>query len=408
MAKAKKERARRERGSGSVEQRGNKWRIVWREGKRKRSKTFTEESNARAALRVIIGDVEREGANLRVEKPPSPPLAKLAIDWLERRKVTHRSADDDRRRWNRYLKDTLGKYLPDEVGAAELRTFIEGKLAAGLAPNTVGNCVRLVSTFYTDLVERDLATANPVKVLPRSTRRLYRPNHDPRDTPYLEKIEDVRRVFAALPSPINVAFAIGALAGLRTSEVLGVEWADVDLDGRRITVRQQVQNGKLAPLKDDETRFVPLQAALLPILKAHKLATGGEGQLFKPARPDRGGRLGHPPRFVQIHTLHVHLAAAVVTCKLPGLTWYQATRHTFASQWVKAGGSIEKLSKILGHASVTTTEIYSHLRPGAFSDADLDMLAVDMFKKPGKVAKLRRMSPGSPQTETADAAKGSK
>jgi len=45
------------------------------------------------------------------------------------------------------------------------------------------------------------------------------------------------------------------------------------------------------------------------------------------------------------------------------VTWYQVTRHTFASQCVMAGGSIEKLKEILGHYSVVVTERYAHLTP---------------------------------------------
>jgi site-specific recombinase XerD len=58
-------------------------------------------------------------------------------------------------------------------------------------------------------------------------------------------------------------------------------------------------------------------------------------------------------------------------CRLPALTWYQATRHTFASQFVLAGGSIEKLSKLMGHSSVTTTERYAHLRADLLAALEL-------------------------------------
>jgi hypothetical protein len=61
-----------------------------------------------------------------------------------------------------------------------------------------------------------------------------------------------------------------------------------------------------------------------------------------------------------------------------GLGWYEATRHTFASQWVLAGNSIEKVSVILGHWSVTQTEVYAHLRPDLFSTNDLATISVDL------------------------------
>ena len=48
------------------------------------------------------------------------------------------------------------------------------------------------------------------------------------------------------------------------------------------------------------------------------------------------------------------------------MTLYQCTRHTFASQWVMNGGSMEELAKILGHSSTSTTQHYAHLAPDFF------------------------------------------
>ncbi len=52
--------------------------------------------------------------------------------------------------------------------------------------------------MFSDMVERSKdtgATANPVRTLPRSTRRLMKPTHNPKDTPFLEDLDDVARVF---------------------------------------------------------------------------------------------------------------------------------------------------------------------------------------------------------------------
>jgi hypothetical protein len=70
--------------------------------------------------------------------------------------------------------------------------------------------------------------------------------------------------------------------------------------------------------------------------------------------------------------------------KLPKMTWYQATRHTFASQWVMGGGA-EKLDEILGHCTVQITERYAHLKMDLFADPDLGTIAVDL--RPGSTEK---------------------
>ena len=80
------------------------------------------------------------------------------------------------------------------------------------------------------------------------------------------------------------------------------------------------------------------------------------------------------------HTPGKYLRAALDQLGLsrPGLGWYEATRYTFASQWVLNGGSIEKLKEILGHYSAVMTERYAHLRADLFAPKDLGTIALDL------------------------------
>jgi hypothetical protein len=96
------------------------------------------------------------------------------------------------------------------------------------------------------------------------------------------------------------------------------------------------------------------------------------------------------------------LRAALAALELPKMTWYQATRHTFASQWVMAGGTIEKLREVLGHSTVLVTERYAHLRADFFSPQDLNRISVDLSAATGKVIPLPR-----PEHESGGHAVGS-
>src|SRR6266849_2426046 len=81
----------------------------------------------------------------------------------------------------------------------------------------------------------------------------------------------------------------------------------------------------------------------------------------------------------------------------PGLGWYEATRHTFASQWVLSGGSIEKLKEMLGHYSVVVTERYAHLRPDLFPASDLGTIELDLLARgPEHVEHRRKMGSRRP------------
>jgi integrase len=139
------------------------------------------------------------------------------------------------------------------------------------------------------------------------------------------------------------------LAGLRTGEVFAL--------------RRE---------KDKDSRVVPILSGLFPVLAAWKLKQGGEGRIVPPLCSDG--------KEIDEQTPGKYLRDALKKLGLTrrGLGWYEATRHTFASQWVLSGGSIEKLSKMLGHYSVVVTERYVHLRPDLFAQRDLDTIPLDL------------------------------
>lgn len=361
-------RKKRPKGQGCVYQRGlgNFW-IKWREGGRQRFLgSYPTRKDAERTLATIAANLRAERDGLPKDRSNIPHLADLAKAWLDRRDKTHRSADEDRWRWSKHLAGWFGHVQPQEVDPALLRRFIEAKLTEGLSSTTVRLLILEVSGLFSDLVEQGMAAHNPVRLLPRSTRRLIRPAHDPRTTPFVEKLDDVRRIFLALPEPINIAYAIGALAGLRTGEILGLKWGHVDLSARRIHVRESADG----PLKDDDSRVAPILDALYPVLAAWKLKTRGLGRVVPPMRSDG--------QFLDDHTLRSHFKTAREALTLPPMTWYQATRHTFASQWVMNGGAIEKLKEILGHSTVQVTERYAHLKTDLFGQRELGTIAVDL------------------------------
>jgi integrase len=388
-----RKRARRGWGEGQVYPTASgTWGIRWREGGRYiRRSGFASKDDAERVLDVVRGRVALDGAGMPRPVADAPRLADAAEDFLARRDRTHRCAALDRLRWKLHLRPDLGHLRPGEVDAGTVRRFIEGRLRAGLNPATVRILVSILSGLFEHLMEERVATSNPCKGLPRSTRRLMKPTHDPRTTPFIEKLSDVRRIYLALPEPLSIAYAIGALAGLRTGEVFALRWAHVDLAARRIHVRESVTG----PLKDKDSRVVPILDPLLPVLAEWKLRTKGLGRVIPPLRRDGAKVDKHTPG----NYLRPVLKALGLT--QPGLGWYEATRHTFASHWVLAGGSIEKLSKVLGHYSVVMTERYAHLRPDLFPESDLGTITLDLRPGAAETGALEPRTSRGPEAPSA-------
>jgi hypothetical protein len=102
---------------------------------------------------------------------------------------------------------------------------------------------------------------------------------------------------------------------------------------------------------------------------------------LEPAHPERGGTKETPAQHIASTTLTkrfhdalkaLHTSRAVPKTRLVQrerdgkrsyLTWYQATRHTFASHYMMAGGDLAKLQAELGHSHITTTQRYAKLSP---------------------------------------------
>jgi integrase len=378
---------RRPRGSGTIRREGQAWSIVY--GPRS-SPTYETgfRTKAEAERRLTLLRAEGMQRRLGVAADPrlAPTLGELAPKWLERRRETHAAGAEDGSRWRKHLLPAFGHLRPDQVGHAELRAFVEGRRGL-IKPGTIRVVVAVLSSLYEDLLERGLASANPCRRMPKSLLRLMRSDHDPRTTPFVTKLSDVRRIFLALEEPLSIAYAIGALAGLRTGEVFGLQWSSVDLPGRRILVSEQV--GGLT--KDREPRPVPILDPLLPILKAWQLKSGGAGLVIPPLRCDG--------EHVDKSTPAQHLRRVLAELELPPLEpkpWYQGTRHTFASQWAMAGRDLRELQGILGHASITDTERYAHLLPGFWREGVHQVLQVDLSSG-GSVAQISVETPRAAQ-----------
>ncbi len=390
---------------GCVYQRGtrgkpNFW-INWREhGENRYQKIGADRALAVATLKQIEAEVQKRSLRrlhgVETEPPPPVPTFAAAADaFIARRsaldldgKPMRRSWKDDRARLDKYLRPRLGRFHLDEINEGKIRQGID-QLRAELKPQSIRNCLAIVSRIYNEQ-PKVLRLDNPVAGLDRADRDSIGPAWDPKGTPWL-RTEQVRAVYLAMPemtsaAPWRAMLAVGTFAGLRTGEVIALEWSDLDFTARTIHVRRSVEG----PLKDDESRIAPMPDTLAAVLTDwRKLALVGAAQVFAPSGHG-GQRRTNGHAYVKVHTLGKVLRAAIAAVnaertegKLPELKWYEATRHSFASRYVTAGGSLMKLAAILGHSATEVTLRYAHLQPGNFTEQERAFLDVDLA--PSKV-----------------------
>lgn len=424
-------------GFGAVYDRGkpgkpNIW-ITWSEQGRKRyqsvgrvdpkRKTAAEVDAATRHLRRLadkqLADIALRVANGQagVEMPVDVPLFRdVALDWAKDRRTTtikhadfgevqaKRNGAHDDQRMRKYLEPFFGNMRLDQIGTPEVWRFIKARRRAGLSGATVERLVALLSRFFNDMRQtQGIDVPNPVAALdPTERRKLARGDHDPSKTPFLRTKDQIRAVYRELQTEphIQAAFAVGAFGGLRTGELLALQWSDIDLKRKTIRVERQKVTSKrqVGPVKNNKSRTVPINDSLLPILRAWKAGCPPGPLLF--ASPRTGRLLCDDTPHDALQRALGRLSKAGVD--VPQVSWYQATRHTCASHWVMDGGGIEKLSKMLGHCSVVVTERYAHLRSDCFTSADLALGCVDGLMG-APVVKLR-FGYTAPEDETAESA----
>ena len=132
-------------------------------------------------------------------------------------------------------------------------------------------------------------------------------------------------------------------SGLRLSELVGLRWIDLDLDGGEVRVLG----------KGSKTRIVPVGRHAVTALRALGAEEGmlAESPIFR----GRGGALINP------RTIQLRMQKLAVQQGLPKHIHPHLLRHTFASHMLESSGDLRAVQELLGHADIATTQIYTHL-----------------------------------------------
>ncbi len=135
--------------------------------------------------------------------------------------------------------------------------------------------------------------------------------------------------------------------GMRKSELENLEWSDVDFERRKIKIRY----------KDDwspksSEREIPINEGLYELLKDRKTKT--QAKACRYVFHNDGQKI--EPNF-----LRNHLLPLTKQCGFGDVTKIHSLRHTFASHLVMSGVDLPTVKRLMGHADIETTMIYSHL-----------------------------------------------
>jgi site-specific recombinase XerD len=266
---------------------------------------------------------------------------------------------------------------PLQVDRHTLRRHLARLMAAGVASGSLTRKVSTIRGFY-----RYLELSGHLEVSPfqgvRGPRR-------PRRLPSFLSNEDVSALVAAPGTDTPLGLRDRALmellyaAGVRVSELVGLDTGDADLSDGLLRVRGKGRKERVVLIGR------PARRALAGYLREGRprLAVGAEAALFL---NHKGGRLS--VRGVEGLVRKYALAAGLDQRIFPHLL-----RHTFATHMLEGGADLRVLQELLGHASINSTQIYTHVTEQAKRraiEASLDGIAAQMERVHEERASRRR------------------
>lgn len=272
--------------------------------------------------------------SLRIERNASP--------------LTLKAYAEDFNSFFDYLQDRVGRFpAPDEIDIRLLRGYVAYLHECQYSKTTIARRLACLRSFFRYCCREKLTTSNPAKALrmPRTGRKL------PSFLTTQQTVQLVEAPPTDEPSGIRDKAMLETMysAGLRVAELVGMNVSDWDRDANVLRVRGKGRKERISPVGRMAS------AALDEWLAVRKVSPS--------ARPDEQDAMFLNRFGRRLTTRSVGRMLEKYT-KLTGLDAKispHTLRHTFATHMLDGGADLRSVQELLGHKSLTTTQIYTHV-----------------------------------------------
>jgi len=235
---------------------------------------------------------------------------------------------------------------PGMVTYRLLRGYAARLSDRGTAPRTLARKLASSRAFFRSMVEHGDMAANPADLLPSPKL--------PQTLPRTVRPDDIAALLDRIPAttPLELRdralFELAYACGLRAEELVNLDHGSVDFDGEQVRVEG----------KGGKTRFVPVGEHALAAL----------GRYLERARPALASAAGDPALFLSKSGLR--LSTSDVRRRLrvwarhaaaQGAVHPHALRHSFATHLLEGGADLRAIQELLGHSSISTTQVYTRV-----------------------------------------------
>jgi integrase len=285
-------------------------------------------------------------------------------------------------RYNHQIKDELGGLRLDRITRERVEEFVSSLVGKKLSKDTIRLTLATLRKVLGKAQRAGLITENPATRLGEFYRQAPTKHKEIQpltDVEVIKFLEAVRQ-----NSPQHFAIFLCAIhTGLRSGELAGLQWGDLDENGKFLVVRRGIVRGKVNPTKSGKVRKVDVSDALMSALlelrrkRKEELLATGKNEL--PATDwifaNEAGRFQDMKNLKKRHFHKCLDKAGLRRIRFHDL------RHTFASLLIQNGESLTYVKEQLGHSSIKiTVDVYGHLVPGANRQAVNRLPSLECFR----------------------------
>jgi integrase/recombinase XerD len=247
--------------------------------------------------------------------------------------------------------------LPDQLSYDDLKQFLSTLFDLGLSARSQARIISGIKQFYGFLILENLVKVDPSELLeqPKLGRKL----------PEVLTIEEIDSLLAAIDLSKNEGHRNRAMletlysCGLRVSELVGLRFSDLFFEEGFIRVIGKGNKERLVPVSPQVQKEIEIYQQ--HIRNQLNIQKGSENIVFLNRR---GAQLTR----VMVFTIIKNLAESIGLKKNISPHTF---RHSFATHLIEGGANLRAIQEMLGHESITTTEIYTHLDQRFLRDAIL-------------------------------------
>jgi len=242
---------------------------------------------------------------------------------------------------------------PSDVRHRDVRRYGAGLSSAGAAPATVARKLAAIRGLYGYLVRTDRAGSNPAELVssPKRSEKL----------PHVLTTEQMRSLLERIPARTPLELRDRAMlelaysCGLRCEEIVNLDLGSFDFETEQLRVLGKGSKERLLPVGE------PAQRAMRRYLDKGRRALVADPRELALFLSKSGRRLSNSDvtRRLGLWTREAALAAGVSP---------HALRHSFATHLLEGGADLRTIQELLGHASISTTQIYTRVDAARLRD----------------------------------------